>query len=110
MNIIFEEPLTNEEEKMNVFKAFILSYQEDGHIDLERIGKMSDLKVEDVLTYVSTYIVQDPVLFDLHHDFYQDYELIDDYLSGEIYEKLKDAKRMNEKYGGYFQRNVDLLR
>ncbi|MBQ7564552.1 MAG: DEAD/DEAH box helicase family protein [Lachnospiraceae bacterium] len=79
-----------------------------GRVDIEYIASITGEEYKTVIRRLKGSIYQDPRSWD--ECFYQGFQTAEEYLSGNIAEKLRDAEEANEKYHGYFQANVDALK
>ncbi len=98
------------EVKMSIEDAFIASLNHRARVDIEYISELSG---EDMKTVISTLqargaIYQNPLKW--QECYYLGFESADEYLSGNILEKINAAKAANEAHQGYFQRNITALR
>ncbi len=95
---------------MSIEDAFIASLNHRASVDIEYI---SELCQEDMKTVISSLEASDAVYqnpLKWQECYYLGFESADEYLSGNILEKLRVAKEANEKHGGYFSRNISALR
>lgn len=88
-------------------EALDVCLSELGSVDIEYIAASAGMEINDCLTSLSDRIIQDPELW--KECYYKGWVLLGDYLSGNISMKLMIAKKADEKYLGYFSRNVKLL-
>lgn len=88
--------------------GLILSLTNLGRVDIEYISKITDNTLQDVISGLKGSIFQDPFLFE--ECFYKGWVSKDEYLSGNVYKKYKEAKEANIKYPGLFDDNVRELR
>lgn len=79
-----------------------------GRVDIEYISAICDTDCKDVILSLGSSIYQNPLTWD--ECFYKGFETADEYLSGNLMQKLEVAKEANEKYYGYFERNVNALK
>lgn len=113
MKILFEEELNEVKESnqsRDIFQSFVYLYNQNQEVDIEAIALMSSFEKEKVLKALDCFICQDPLVFDSCHDLYAGYMTNEDYLSGNLIEKFEIANQMNLKYGGYFEKNIRLLK
>jgi len=113
MKIIFEK----EEQELSdlwftkdIFKALVHVYKDEGKVNLEKMSRITQLNKDQILDLLDPYLFQDPSSFDENHDKYDSWLLKEEYLTGNIVQKLEIATVFNQKYGGYFQKNVDVLK
>lgn len=112
MEILFEKevcPSSHLTYTKDLFKALVQVLHHDRKVNLDKISEMTQLDKKEVLGLLEGYLFQDPTSFDEHHERYEDWLLKEEYLTGNILKKLKKATVLNQKYGGYFQKNVDCL-
>ena len=79
-----------------------------GRVDIEYISSITNYSLKEVIIELGGVIYQNPLKWE--ETFYRGFETADEYLSGNIAEKLRIATEANNKYKGYFQRNVDALK
>lgn len=79
-----------------------------GRVDIEYIAKITGYSLKEVIIELGSNIYQNPLYWE--ESFYKGYETADEYLSGNIYQKLQIALEMNKKYLGYFKKNVEALK
>lgn len=79
-----------------------------GKVDIEYISSITGYSLKEVIIELGGTIYQNPLYWE--ECFYKGYETADEYLSGNIYEKLRIAEEYNKKYKGYFKKNVDALK
>lgn len=91
----------------NASEALAVCLSELGSVDIEYIAASAGMEINDCLTSLSDRIIQDPELW--NECYYKGWVLLSDYLAGNISMKLMIARKANEKYLGFFSRNVKLL-
>ena len=93
----------------NVEEALLRSLATLGKVDMEYIAVMAGRSVPDTVRALrlTGSVYQSPN--DWGEIFYRGWVTADEYLSGNVLSKYETAKAANEKYGGYFQRNVEAL-
>ena len=91
----------------NAEDGLALSLNNLGKVDVEYISQITGLSIKDVIAELSGSVYQNPDKWD--ERFYKGWETSEEYLSGEVFEMLKSAKKANEKYKGYFNDNVAAL-
>lgn len=110
MKIYFEETITPDYTKTpNLFEALALTYRENHAIDVEALASLTSLSKDQVIEYLEPYLFLDPEAFDKTHDITQHLILKEDYERGNLEEKYLKANHFNQKYGGFFQKNVTFL-
>ncbi len=87
--------------------GLIYSLKNLGRVDIEYISKITGVEMKDVIKKLKNTIYQDPDC--LTNNFYDGYKIADEYLSGNLFNKLKKAEEANKKYHGHFQNNIDAL-
>ncbi len=75
-----------------------------GKVDIEYISKISRLSFKDIITSLKGSIYQNPETW--NECFYKGWETADEYLSGNLITKWKQAKKADDTYKGYFKDNV----
>lgn len=73
---------------------------EAGHVDLDRISKLASVTEDEALEQLGALVYRDPIK--------GEWQTADQYLSGNVREKLKEAKRL-AKIRPELQRNVEAL-
>jgi len=90
----------------NAIEALTVSLNELGYIDIPYISKLIKIKEEDVLKELDGLIYKDPIMSkQKQKDFWV---TSNEYLSGNIREKLRIAERENEN--GAFDKNIEALK
>ena len=79
-----------------------------GKVDIEYISSITGYSLKEVIIELGSTIYQNPLYWE--ECFYKGYETADEYLSGNISEKLRIAEKYNAKYKGYFNKNVEALK
>lgn len=92
----------------NPADGLVLSLNNLGRVDIEYIAQITGLSYKEVITALKGSIYQNPDSW--NECFYIGWETADEYLSGRVVDKLKKAKKANEKYKGYFSENIDALK
>lgn len=87
--------------------GLVLSLNNLGRVDIEYISQITGANLKTVILELSGSIYQNPATWG--ECFYKGFETADEYLSGNVVEKLKIAKTENKKYHGYFTKNVKAL-
>jgi len=78
-----------------------------GRVDIEYISKISGLSYKDVINSLKGSIYQNPQTW--NECFYKGWETADEYLSGNLLSKWKEANSANKKYNGWFSINVKAI-
>ncbi len=108
LNYEYIESNDDEEETIEVADALLASLENFGSVDIEYISRRSNLEMKEVILELQDSIYQNPLTW--NETFYKGWEMSDEYLSGNINQKYKIAVAANEKYLGYFERNVAALK
>lgn len=87
--------------------GLIISMRELGRVDIEFISQITGMDLKDIIMSLTGAIYQNPLTWE--ECFYKGWELADEYLSGNIARKHEEASAANEKYDGYFEKNVTAL-
>ena len=87
--------------------GLIRSLYELGRVDIQFISKITNRKMKDVILELKGLIYQNPEKW--NYIFYEGYEIADEYLSGNLMQKLIVAKKWNKDFQGYFKDNVSSL-
>ncbi len=88
--------------------GLILSLNDLGCVDIEYIAQVTGKDLKSVIMDLKGSIYQNPLKWD--ECFYKGYETQEEYLSGNILVKLKQAEDANNTYDGYFKENVEALK
>ncbi|MGN0814960.1 MAG: helicase-related protein [Candidatus Coproplasma sp.] len=91
----------------NVDDGLVLSLNVFGRVDIGYISDVTGKPVSEVVQSLQGSIFQNPEKFG--GDVLQGWETADEYLSGNIGEKLRVARHYNRLYNGYFTPNVNAL-
>ena len=79
-----------------------------GKVDIEYISKITGYTLKEVINALKGSIYQNPKTW--NECFYKGWETADEYLSGNLITKWKDAKWANKKYNGWFKDNLSALK
>lgn len=96
-----------EQVSFDLEEALFSSLDQFGRIDLEYIGSISGYQVEEVIQRLGNAIYQNPLTWE--GSIHKGWETAEEYLSGNLMDKYRLAVKENEKYRGYFQKNVEAL-
>ena len=88
--------------------GLVYSLKTLGYVDLEYIARSTSLTIREVISRLKGSIYQDPNKWD--ECFYKGWVTADEYLSGNLINKLKIAEEANEKYNGYFSENIEAIK
>ena len=106
-DLLSDDKLVNTTEPTDVQTAFVRSINMYGKIDLDYISSLSNTSKNDVIKVLDGSIYQNPEKY--NNDLYKGWETSEQYLSGNIYDKLRIAKKEALKYPELFTRNVKAL-
>lgn len=88
-------------------EALAVCLNEIGHVDIAYMAGLTGKKPFEVIQELQGIIFQDPQKWE--EDEYQGWEPGDQYLSGNVRQKLRDANTAAEKYSNRFDLNVQAL-
>ena len=91
----------------SISDALVKSLTTLGRVDIEFIASVTGSDYKTVITALKGSIYQNPLTW--NECFYQGWETADEYLSGNLMQKWKEAKKANKKYNGYFKDNVKAI-
>lgn len=108
----WSNPFLNDVRAVSIFAqnatdGLALSLNNLGKVDIEYISQITGLSIKDVIAELGGSVYQNPDKW--NECFYKGWETSEEYLSGKVFEKLKSAKKANQKYKGYFADNVVAL-
>ena len=92
----------------SISDALIKSLTTLGKVDIEFIASVTGSDYKTVITTLKGSIYQNPSTW--NECFYQGWETSEEYLSGNLMEKLRAAKKANKKYNGYFKDNIKAIK
>lgn len=95
-------------ESIDPTSALYTSLEKFGYVNINFIKDSLRLSLEETLKLFKGSIYQNPKTW--NEDVTKGYETSDEYLSGNIYFKLREAKEANKKYNGRFKENEEALR
>ena len=87
--------------------ALIYSLNNLGKVDIEYMAIITGMDCGIIIESLQGVIFQNPDTW--NECFYQGWETSEEYLSGNLRRKWKKAKDENEKYNGYFKKNLEAL-
>ncbi len=110
--LTWENAFVNDDRTKGVTAAttadgLVLSLSNLGRVDIEYISSITGIDPKHVILSLKGAILQNPKTWD--ECFYKGWETKEEYLTGNIYEKLKEAKAANAVFKGYFEENVRAL-
>ncbi|MBQ6570169.1 MAG: DEAD/DEAH box helicase family protein [Clostridia bacterium] len=85
-----------------------LSLENLGRVDIEYIAEITDSPVREVISALRGSIYQNPDTWD--ECFYKGWETAEQYLSGNMANKLRIAEEANKKYYGWFDANIKAIK
>lgn len=91
----------------SISDALVKSLTTLGKVDIEFIASVTGNDYKTVINALKGSIYQNPLTW--NECFYQGWETADEYLSGNLMQKWKNAKKANRKYNGYFKDNVKAI-
>ncbi len=108
----FENAFKSDERARNtlldsVADGLVMSLHELGRVDIEYIAEVTARELREVILELKGAIYQNPDAWG--GCFYKGWETADEYLSGNLMQKLKRARALNEEYAGWFDGNVKAL-
>ena len=98
----------NGEEPLSIGDAFLRCLNRFGYVDIEYIAQRSASDFKIVILTLKGAIYQNPATWE--ECFYKGWETAEEYLSGNIKEKIQAIYRVDKKYGDYFADNLEALR
>lgn len=90
-----------------VADGLILSLHNLGRVDVEYISSVTGVGCKEVILALKGSIFQNPLTWG--ECFYRGWETREEYLSGNLMRKWREAKKANEEYLGYFADNLTAL-
>ncbi|HBJ98146.1 MAG TPA: hypothetical protein DDY82_03665 [Clostridiales bacterium] len=87
--------------------GLIMSLNNLGKVDIEYISALTGLELKQVIAKLQGSIFQNPDKWE--ECFYKGWETADEYISGNLIVKLNKCKALNEKFKGYFDKNITAL-
>ena len=104
---------TKEEKEIDIHTSsisdgLIYSLKNLGKVDINYISKITNQKPQAIIDNLKGSIYQDPTKF--NGDPFEGFVTADEYLSGNLLKKLKEATFYNKKYKGYFENNINALK
>ena len=92
----------------SISDAYIKCLNQRACVDIEYIAALSSKSPREVIEKLRGSIYQNPLTW--NECFYKGWETADEYLSGNIREKIIDAAEVDRRYNGYFADNVKALK
>lgn len=91
----------------SIADGLVKSLNELGMVDIEYISAITGAEYKTIIETLRGSIYQNPTTWD--ECFYKGWETASEYLSGNIFRKLIEARKANKKYCGYFKANIKAL-
>ena len=88
--------------------GLIYSLKNLGRVDIEYIAKIANLRLSEVIERLKGSIFLDPSKWD--GCFYKGFVTADEYLSGNLFNKIRAAEEASKKFNGYFDDNINALK
>lgn len=90
----------------DISDALVMCLEDLGHVDIEYISASTGVSLREVISFLSEKkaIYQNPKTWS--RVFYKGWETADEYLSGNLFEKLKQAKAEAKEYPEFFDKNI----
>ena len=107
-NAYADDPEIEEFKTESIPDAFIKCLRQKMSVDIEYIAALSGKTPQEVIAVLQDSIYQNPNTW--NECFYKGWETADEYLSGNIRVKLKEAMEADKAYDGYFSRNIKALK
>ena len=101
-------PIVDESDVSSTSDALILSLTTYGCVDIEYISKVTNKTMEDVIKELKGSIFQNPLTWD--EVYYKGWETKEEYLSGNLRQKYRDAEIANKKYVSVFDDNLEAIK
>ncbi|MBQ3111107.1 MAG: DEAD/DEAH box helicase family protein [Clostridia bacterium] len=106
-NVFQNSPIVEGVRATSIADGLVMSVINLGRVDIEYIALITNESCKNVINALQGSIYQNPDSWG--ECFYKGWETAEEYLSGRVRHKLKRAKIANEKYKGYFEKNVKAL-
>ena len=107
-NNVFSSVKEDIERFSSIEEAYLHCLSQKGRVDLPYIAESSSHSVDEVIDSLKGEIFQNPSLY--QEDKESGWETRDQYLSGNILNKLNEAKLANKQYPGVFKSNIRVLK
>lgn len=92
----------------SISDALVMSLNTLGKVDIEYISSITGSNYKTVICSLKGSIYQNPLTW--NECFYKGWETSEEYLSGNLMKKLKEANEANLKYDGYFADNIEAIK
>lgn len=107
-NFYDTDPSTADVHVESIPDAFVKCLNSLGRVDIEYIASITGEEYKTVIEKLCGSIYQNPERWG--ECFYKGWETAEEYLSGNVRQKLLVAERENIRYNGYFKKNVKALK
>ena len=107
VNIYENDNKVNNIHEESIKAGLIRSLYELGKVDIQFISKITGRKMKEVILELKGQIYQNPEKW--NYNFYDGYEIADEYLSGNLMKKLTIANNIDKDFKGYFKENIKVL-
>ena len=107
-NVYEEDVRTQGVYAESISDALLLSLANLGVVDIEYIAAVTGEDYKTVISELKGAIYQNPLTW--NESFYKGWESAEEYLSGNLRRKLREAQNANKKYNGYFEDNIRALK
>lgn len=114
INLDFENIFETNEDNSSEVKidspsdGLILSLSNLGKVDLNYISKITDMSIPNIIEELKGSIYQNPLTWE--EDISKGWETKEEYLSGNLRKKYKDAIEANNTYPGVFDYNIKTIK
>ena len=99
-----------ETKKVSLTDGFWITRNQCGHIDLEYWSAITGISKDDIIEQANGKLMWlDPKQYELSEDIYSGWMAKEQYLTGNLMRKYKEAVWMNKKSKGLFRENMILL-
>ncbi len=101
-------PVGADSAEISVADGLMLSLENLGGVDINFIARITGADPEDVISALGDSIYQNPLTWEGERTL--GWETSDEYLSGNLIEKLRQAQEAEESHGGVFTANIAMLK
>lgn len=99
---------TSDVQADSISDGLVYSLNNLGKVDIEYISSITGEEYKTVISTLKGSIYQNPQKW--KECFYKGWETAEEYLSGDVADKLETAIKANKEYNGYFEDNVTALK
>lgn len=105
----FEETFASMPKLDDISDALVMCLEDLGHVDIEYISARTGVSLREVICFLSDKkaIYQNPKTW--NKVFFKGWETADEYLSGNLFEKLKQAKEEAKDFPDFFDKNITAI-